>query len=495
MIFKLLMRHQWWRVVRTFVWRRHWLITVLLSLLILYMMFSLAALGFLWQEMIGMVQPRVDAVAFLNRHLLTVFLGLFTLRFFVQRTPRIRIRPYLHLPLSRRGLIRFFQVSSLVTIHNVFPFLFFLPLWLRHIQAGPYSPAASWGWLGGVVLLLLLSHFANTLLRSLLSRRRDAFLILFGAFMFVLSLDLFYGPGLLNTVSFFVFDTLIFASPLVLGLLASLVVVVFLSSSLLLRQDLLSEERDSRHRRVVLWQVPFFAPDERLLNLVLLELKLIWRCERPKLYFLLSVVFVLVYVAIPLIRTDLMGSTIVRALTVLFASGIFAFNYGQLMFSWESSYFDGLMTRNYTLREMVMAKLMLLQGSCVVFFLLSLPLFIILAPDLIREHVSFLFYNLGVSTVLIMMVALNNQRRVALTHVGFFNFEGFSILHWLWYIPTVAPPALLMWIWRDAPTTALMVIGSIGVACFAFTSQWATFFARHLKRQRYEMAAGFRQSA
>lgn len=492
MIFHRLLAHQRRRVIRTFVWRKHWLITTLLSLLILYMTFSLAGLGFLWKELVSMVRPGVDPVAFLNRHLLTVFLGLFTLRFFVQRTPRMRIRPYLHLPLSRRGLIRYFQVSSLATIHNLFPFLFFLPLWLRHVYGGPYAAPASWGWLAGVVLLLLLSHYANTLFRSLLSRSRDAFFMLFGALMFFLALDLFYGPGLLNAVSAFVFDTLVAARPVILLLLALLVLIVFSSSSLLLRQDLLSEERDSRHRRVVLWQVPFLAPNERLLNLVLLELKLMWRCERPKLYFLLSVVFVLVYVAIPLIRADLLGSTVVRALTVMFASGIFAFNYGQLMFSWESTYFDGLMTRSYSLREMVMAKLVLLQSSCVVFFLLSLPLFVVLAPDLIPGHVTFLCYNMGVSTMLIMTVALSNHRRVALTHVGFFNFEGFSILHWLWYIPTVAPPALVMYVWRDEPTTALMLIGTAGVLCFAFTPQWAAFFARRLKRHRYEMAAGFR---
>ncbi len=493
MIFHQLARHQWRRVVRTFVWRRHWLVTVLLSLLILYLIFALISLGFLWREMIAMIRPGVESVAFLNRHLLTVFLGLFTLRFFVQRTPRMRMRPYLHLPLSRRGLINFFQLSSLATIHNVFPFLFFLPLWLRHIYAGPYGAAASWGWMAGVVLLLLLSHFLNTLFRSMLGRGREMFFIIFGVFMFALAIDLFYGPGLLNTTSAFIFDTLVSARPVVLLLMSVLVGIVFASSSLLLREDLLSEERDSRHRRVVLWQAPFLAPRERLLNLVLLELKLIWRCERPKLYFLLSVVFVLVYVAIPLIRADLFGSTIVRALTVFFASGIFAFNYGQLMFSWESAYFDGLMTRSYTLQEMVMAKLVLLQGSCVVFFLLSLPLFAIVAPDVIPAHVSFLCYNLGVSTILIMMLALNNHRRVALAHVGFFNFEGFSILHWLWYIPTVVPPALLLFVFSDAPFTALMLIGGIGVLSVAFTPAWAAFFARHLEDRRYVMAAGFRQ--
>ncbi len=493
MLYVRLLRIQWQQLVRTFVWRRHWAATVLLSLLGLYMAFSLISLGFLWKEMVGIVDRGVDPVALLNRHLLTVFLALFTLRFFVQRTPRMHIRPYLHLPLSRNRLVGYFQLTSLATVHNVFPFLFFVPLWLRHIQGGAYAPTASWAWLAGVVLILLLSHYLNTLLRALLGRSREGFFILFGLVMFALAFDLFFGPGALNAVSSFVFDTLISARPVVLLLLALLVLVVFLSSSLLLRRDLLSEERDSRHRRIVLWQVPFRDPAERLLNLVLLELKLMWRCERPKLYFLVSVVFVLVYVAIPLLRIELLASTVVRALTVMFASGIFAFNYGQLMFSWESSYFDGMLTRSFTLREMVTAKFIILQGSCVAFFLLTLPLFIALAPELVPLHVAFLCYNAGISTVLVMMLALNNHRRVTLTQVGFFDFEGFSLLHWLWYIPMVLPPALLLYALNDLPMTGFMIVGAVGLMSALFTPQWSAFLARHLKDHRYEMAAGFRQ--
>lgn len=495
MVYVSLLRHQWQQKVRTFVWKRHWLITVLLTLLALYTVFSLISLGFLWTEMVRMVQWEADPVAFLNRHLITVFIGLFALRFFVQRTPRMRIRPYLHLPISRKRLVRHFQFTSLATIHNLFPLLFFVPLWLRHVYAGPYAPTAKWAWLAGVLIVLLLSHYLNTLLRVLLGRSREAFFIAFGLFMTVLAFDLFVGPGLVNTVSSFVFDTLIAARPVVLVLLGILVVIVFLSSSLLLRQDLLSEERDSRHRRVVLWQVPFRDPAERLLNLVLLELKLIWRCERPKLYFLISVVFVLVYVAIPLTQVERLTSTILQALTVMFASGIFAFNYGQLMFSWESSYFDGVLTRSFTLREMVMAKFIILHGSCVGFFLLSLPLFLGLAPQLVPMHVTFLCYNLGISTLLIMLLALNNQRRVTLTRVGFFDFEGFSLLHWLWYIPLAAPPALLLYALGDSPVAALMIIGTTGLVGFVFTPQLATYLARHLEHQKYDMAAGFRQSA
>ncbi len=495
MIYLPLLRHQWRQFVRTFVWRRHWLTTLLISLLVLYTAFSLVSLGFLWTEMVRMVRWEANPVAFLNRHLVTIFIGLFALRFFVQRTPRLQMRPYLHLPLSRRRLVRHFQLTSLATIHNLFPFLFFVPLWLRHIWPRPYEPTAKWGWLLGVLIILLLSHYLNTLFRALLGRNREAFFIAFGVGMSLLAVDLFIGPGFVNRVSAFIFDELIAARPVVLALLGMLVGIVYLSSSLMLREDLRSEERDSRHKRLVLWQVPFRAPAERLLNLILLELKLIWRCERPKLYFLVSVVFVLTYVAIPLTQIERLTSIIVQALTVMFASGIFAFNYGQLMFSWESSYFDGVLVRSFTLREMVMAKFIILHGSCVGFFLLTLPLFLLLAKHLVPMHVAFLCYNLGISTSLIMMLALNNQRRVTLTRVGFFDFEGFSLLHWLWYIPLAAPPALLLYVMGDEPMIAMMIIGTAGLLTYVLTPQLATFFARHLTTQRYAMAAGFRRQA
>ena len=492
--FRLLL-HQWRQVSRTFVKRRHWLLALGASLLFLYMVFALISLGFLWREMVAMVQQRADPIALLNRHLLTIFLALFTLRLFVQRPPRVRARSYLHLPLSRTALVVYFQLASLATIHNVFPFLFFLPLWVRHIAGGAYGPAASWAWLVGVVLLILLSHYLNTIFRIFLGRNRESFFIAFGLLTFALALDLFFGPGALNAASSFAFDTLVLARPLVLLLPALLVIVVVTYSSLLMRDDLLSEDRDTKHRRLVLWQVPFRPPSEPLSNLVLLELKLMWRCERPKLYFLVSVVFGLIYVAIPLVRAELLGSTIVQALTSMFASGIFAFNYGQLMFSWESTVFDGILTKSVALRDMVMAKFIILQGSCIAFFLLSVPLFVALAPDLVPMHVALLFYNVGMSTVMIMVLALNNNRRVTLARVGFFTFEGFSLLHWLWYIPMVVPPVLVLYVLSASPATGLIVLGLMGLASYIFTPQWSTFFARILEHQRYEMAAGFRDAA
>lgn len=489
MIYHHLLANQSRLLVRSFARRRHWAVLLFLSLLILYVAFALLSLGFLWREMVSMVRPGIDSVAFLNRHLVTVFLALFTLRFFVQRTPRLRIRPYMHLPVSRRGLVYFFQAYSLGTVHNLFPFLFFLPLWLRHLH-GSYPPAAAWGWLGGVVLLLLISHFLNTLLRTLLNKGREGFFGVLGVLILLIMHDLLLGPGIVDSTSAFIFDTLVTSRPIILLLLLGLLGVVFQSSSLLLWQSLLEEE--DQRRRLILWQASFKAPEWRLYNLILLELKLMWRSERPKLYFLFSVVFGMLYVAVPLLNVELVGHPFVQAFIVLFASGIFAFNYGQLMFAWESSYFDGLLARGLSLRRMVLAKMVLLQGSCAVFFILSLPIFLVLMPDFVSLHVAFLLYNAGISTLLILALALRNRSRVQLADVGFFDFEGFSLLHWLWYIPTVVPPALLLYYFEGMPYAALVTIGGAGMLSLLFTPLWVSLFTRLLHQQRYEMAAAFR---
>ena len=169
-------------------------------------------------------------------------------------------------------------------------------------------------------------------------------------------------------------------------------------------------------------------------------------------------------------------------------------NYGQLMFSWESSYFDGLLARNIRLDELVLSKLMLLQGSCLFFFLITLPVFIWLNPELLLLHVTFLFYNAGVTSVLMLALAVRNRRRVNISKSGsFFNYEGFSASHWLWIIPTITPPALLLHHLQSIQWTALLFIGGIGVTSLVLSRLWSIYFTRQLVDRKYVMATGFRQ--
>ncbi|MDZ4698236.1 MAG: DUF5687 family protein [Rhodothermales bacterium] len=493
-VYRHLLAHHWKSFTRSLSRRNRWLTVLAGGMVMLYVTVLLGGMGFFFKEVFRGTPAGIDSVSFLNQHLIEVLLGMFSMRFFLQQGPRMKIRPYLHLPIPRKSLVRFYQLFSLLSFHNVIPYLFVLPFWLRYFIAGGYELRGSLTWLAGFTLFLFLSHFAINLLRTVLSRNSLHFLIAISAMASLLVIDQVIQTHFVSLMSFVLFGQLAAGNLYFLGLIAACTVSIFLYSSAVIRQNLRSTPEANGSPRV-LRRAIFFGPKRgQVMNLIMLELRMIWRNKRPKHYFLLSVVFALAYISLMLADTDMFQSEAINAVIGLFASGTFALNYGQLMFAWESIYFDGFLARSIRPEEMVLAKLMILQGSCLLFFLISLPLFIWLNPDLLLLHVTFLFYNAGVTSVLMLALAVRNQHRVDIARSGsFFNYEGFSLSHWLWIVPTVLPPAITLFLLQNIRWTALLFIGGVGVASLVFSRKWSEYFTQQLLSRKYQMAMGFRK--
>ena len=459
----------------------------------MYLVVVLVGIGLFFDDVFRNSPAGSDPVGFINRYLIEISIGLFSLRFFLQQGPKVKMRGYLHLPISRVKLVRFFQLFSLVSFHNVIPFLFFIPFALRYLAPGPFGMKGAVVWLAGIACILLLSHYVNNLLRSILTRNSFYYVITISVFASLFIVDQLVSTRLLQSFSEVLFDQLLEGNLLLLALLASLVVSFFLYSSAVIHKNILAVNGGSGTR--IQRKPIIFAPERgQVLNLILLEMKMIWRNKRPRHYFLLSVVFAIAYIALMLAQSHVFESSAISAVIGIFASGTFALNYGQLMFSWDSTYFDGMLARNIRMEELILAKLMLLQGSCLIFFLISLPLFIALNDDLLLLHVTFLFYNAGITSVLMLALAVHNQRRVNISKSGsFFNYEGFSAMHWLWILPTIAPPAILLYLLESINWTALLFIGGIGVSSLVMSKRWSQFFTERLLDRKYNMAMGFRQ--
>src|SRR5690606_35738654 len=99
MLYASLLQHRRKRILRTVRSTYRWIAAVALGLLGAYVAFVLAAAGFVFPEILQNVYPGADPAAFVNAHLLTVFAGLFLVRFFLQHTPGMPLTPYLHLPI------------------------------------------------------------------------------------------------------------------------------------------------------------------------------------------------------------------------------------------------------------------------------------------------------------------------------------------------------------------------------------------------------------
>ena len=492
-LYVFLIQNHWkyfWRSVK----RKHrWITIIAVALVLIYLTFVLVGMGIFFKEVLNGTQASHDPIGFINRYLLEIFIGLFSLRFFLQQGPKMKMQPYLHLPISRKHLVHFFQGFSLISFHNLIPYLFFIPFSIRYLARGYPGISGAVCWLAGITLILLISHFTNNLLRAVLNKSTWVYVITISIFASLLVLDQVISTQFVQYCSEILFDELLRGNLLLLALLASLTASIIFYSSALIHQNLLENTSAQVYKTQ---RTNFiFAPERgQVLNLILLELKMIWRNKRPKHYFLLSVVFAVAYIALMLTESQVFSSRAISAIIGIFASGTFALNYGQLMFSWESSYFDGFLARNIRPEELILAKLMILQGSCLVFFLISLPLFIVLSPNLLLLHVTFLFYNAGVTSVLMLALAVRNQRRVNISKSGsFFNYEGFSAMHWLWILPTITPPAFLLYFLQNITWTALLFIGGIGVTSLVLSKRWSLFFSERLLEKKYAMASGFRQ--
>ncbi len=494
-VFGLLMRQQVRRLSRAARSPGQRLVTVIMGLFAVYMGFTLVVSALYFPVFARQMAAGVDPVELVNRHALPVLFGLFAMRFLFQKTPKVQLQPYLHLPIPRTQLVTFFAAASVVSAHNLFPLLFVVPFALAQL-APEFSQRAAWSWILGAFALLLASNFANLYLRTLLHRRERVFLSILGGFALVGLADEYTGAHLLRAVSSGLFTSLLRGDPVTL-----LAFGVFVASTAVLAGAALLESirtqstenapprRAGRlHELAERWDVSG--------HLVWLELRLMWRNRRPRHYLLVSMLFSTVYLVFLLASPRAFGGFVFAAMMGLFASGGFVLNYGQLMFGWDSGYWDGLIGRNIRTRVMARSKVIVLQASCLVLFFVSLPLFLWLRPELVPLHVAFLFYNAGVTSQIVMELAVRNRDRVDLARTGgFFNYEGFSARHWLWFIPTALPPTLLIVALRDRPDLAWSALAIAGLAGLAVTEAWVQRHATLLDRSKYRMAAGFRRDA
>ncbi len=492
-ILALLLRNQFRRLRRSAMRPGERLMVVIVSLLGLYLAFTLVVLGAFFPKFAVKFGVETGALELVNAYALNTLIGLFGLRFLFQKTPRLQLLPYLHLPVRRGYLIAFFVGATTVSLHNLFPLLFTIPLAIWHI-APTYGTSAAIAWTVGGFALLLVSNFANLYLRTLLQKQEGLFLTILASLLVIGFLDEYVGAHVIRTISEGLFTPLLGMDVFTMLSLAIFVLgsAVFAAAAIYdsvrgMTFDLVPPRRAGRlYELAERWSV--------VGHLVWLELRLMSRNRRPRHYVVVSLLFSTVYLLFLLASPAVFGEFVFAAVMGLFASGGFVLNYGQLMFGWDSQHFDAIIGRDLRMRLLARSKVLVLQGSCLLLFIISLPLFLWLRPDLVPLHVAFLFYNSGITSQLIMELAVRNHEPIDLgRNGGVLNYEGFSLRHWLWFFPTALPPTLLLLALKDQTALAWTLLAVIGLLGLAATEVWIRRHAAALESRKHFMAAGFRR--
>ena len=488
----LLLSHQWKAFIRDPAWRGLSVAyTVFLGLLVLCLLFFLVLTGAFIGAMLTRHDPTADVVGLVNQHLLNTFFFLFVIRFLFQNTPQIKMQPYLHLPISRSRLVRFFSLAALFHLHNLLPLAFFMPFWFVNL-ARDYSAFAALSWLAGIAAMLGLSNYLVLCVRSDSTRRAwPVWLVGSG----LIAVDYWRGWGYAGALSSAVFDSLLAPGGPVLALiLLAATYLLFRWTCRLSKDHLLDEASGAKgpaaQSHGLLNRLANWGPVGQLM---VLEIKLAIRNKRPR-QGLWAALILLPVGLLGFIRPAFLGppepstSSFMLMLWGFLLSCGYLLHHGPFMFAWEGRYFDGHLARPSDFRHLLWAKLLLLQASCLAIALACLPFLLVWGVERLPLYSAFLLYNMGINSAWVLFFAAMNRKHLDLTPSSL-SQQGTALHHLLIIIPLLAPPVLLLL------NSNLLVLAGGGLLGWALSPAWVGLLAQRLQKGKYQMAGGFRGSS
>ena len=229
-------------------------------------------------------------------------------------------------------------------------------------------------------------------------------------------------------------------------------------------------------------------------ELVAIDVKLLIRNKRPRSILLLSLAFCFygfIFYKQHYIEKEMWGYLVFGG---IFLTGIFISNYGQFLFAWQSSHFDGLMASHLHVKTYIKSKFLLFVGiSTVMFVLISLYGF--MSWKLLLVQLAGYFFNIGIHTVVAVYFATRSYKGLDLSKGNAFNLQGLGATQWIYslfifLIPLVLylPLALLV-----SPIAGILTLGITGLVSFLLQDWWTELLTKEFMKRKHLILEGFRE--
>ena len=491
MILFTLLSHQWKSFWRSRSAGKSLAVQIFLGFIFLYLLTVAISVGFYLKKILSKTFPDQDFVRVFCGFLLYYFAVDILIRFLVQDLPTLSIQPYLVQNIRRRQLIRFLNIRSLFTFFNLMPLLLFAPFSIMEI--GPlYGYGVTAGFVGSLFLLTVFNHFL------VLYIKRKTFLNswwMLGFFIVVAILGLcdYFSIFSFRHVSELLFTPLLRAPWLVVVALV-IAVAAYWNNYLFLYHNLYLEDIGKKDTRKEGAEYAFLNRFGTIGELIALDLKLMLRNKRPRTVLLLSGVFVLygfVFYKPEYLNRNMLGSLMVGG---LFVTGLFISNYGQFLFAWQSSHFDGLMAARLSVRTYIKSKFVLFTSVCTILLFLS-SFYGLISWKILVIQLAAYFYNIGLHTVIVIYFATRSYKPIDITRKAAFNYQGLGAAQWIYtlFVFMIPLAIYLPFSFLAGPWWAVLALGGTGLISLLLQDWWIDWLTRQFNKKKYQILEGFRE--
>jgi len=482
--------HAWKESFRSPIWAKNLLANVFLGfvglMLMVYAIMAGVAIAFKLDDFF----PGQDPVELINGALLYYFFFEFLLRFFLQNVPVLSIQPYLHLPIKKSQFLNFMLRKSQVSVFNLLALFLFTPTAILKV-AKEYGALTGLLWLTMIIGMVFTIHFLGILFKKKLN---DLPNLLLGMVVLVAGLG---ALDYFQVISFSSVSKQLFGAvldqPVFAAIPLLLWVVLYRLNYVYLAKNTYPEEISTKKNKAkVSGDFTFLKRFGRIGELIGLELKLILRHKRPRNSLVMS--GLLLFYGLFFYTQDgfqeLNGMFLFAG---VFVTGSFFINHGQFLLSWESGYFDFIMTRRSNIRQYFEAKYYMFVVACTIAFVASTG-YAYFGVEIILFNLAAYLFNIGIGIPFVMRIAMYSPKKIDLNKGAAFNYEGVGAAQFLIALPVLGLPYVFY-----GPLAAfgygnygLLLVALIGLVGFLLRNKTIDYLTSSFTKNRHKIAAGFR---
>lgn len=433
----------------------------------------------------------LDPIVAVNKFIIYYLLIDLIFRLLLQKIPVLNIRPLLVFPIKKSTIVHFSLGKTALSFFNFVHAFFFLPFSIVLINEG-YDVLSVLLWHTAMASLIYVNNFSNILLSN-----KDNLLAVFIGIAAVFGGLQYYGYFDITNYTALFFDALFntywaFFIPVLLLVGLYYATFNYFKSDLFLDAGLSSKHEIAKTENLT-WLNQFGTIGTFLKN----DIKLIKRNKRSRTTVFMS--FLFLFYGLIFFSNNSHQPEVMRIFAGIFVSGGFLFTFGQFVPSWDSSYYQLMMTQNISYKGYLSSKWWLVVIATFVSTLLASFYLLYYGWQVYLFIIVGAIYNIGVNSHLVLLGGAYTKTPVDLgmSKGAFGEKKAFNAQTMLLSLPKLLLPVLLYWAGSALmnPNLGLVFVAIAGVLGFAFRDKVFSKIEKIYKTEKYATIAAYKQKS
>ncbi|WP_163409492.1 DUF5687 family protein [Flavobacterium ajazii] len=458
---------------------------ILIGFLMVY--FSIIFIGMGIGAFYILKKMNLEPLITVNKFLIYYFLFDLVVRLLMQAIPVLNIKPLLVLPFKKPTIVHFSLGKTAISFFNWAHALFFVPFSVVLIIEG-YDVLGILFWFIAAFSVVYINNFLNIILSNI-----DKLFVVFIAITLGLGAAQYYKFFDITSFTGPVFQLFydakgLFLIPVLLLIGLYIFTFKYFKNNLFLDAGL-SKKEDIATTENLVWLNQFGTLGTFLKN----DIKLIKRNKRSKTTIFMSILF-LFYGLIFFGNSH--QPEVMYIFAGIFVSGGFLFVFGQFVPSWDSSYYQLMMTQNIPYRGYITSKWWLVVIATFVSTILA-SFYLFYGWEVYLTIVVGAIYNIGVNSHLVLLGGAFTKTPIDLSNAGgaFGDKKAFNINAMLLTLPKLLLPLGLygLGLYLGNKALGLSFVAGAGILGFIFRNKVFSLIEKRYKIEKYSTISAYKQ--